>query len=368
MVDCNQYLEHEEKFKGLANIRFSFNNHPQVHGYDSQEMTPEQEAVEQEKQKEREVCLTSMAAFVQEHVRIHRKVLRTANCGDSYLWHYSDQRKSNDYQLRLLKLLPPLHNPSFLEEESMQQFCMNPDDTAFDFVERINTNDISIDREDLLPALSCHLCRCRALKFTIERQKDDLSRWAVKEKQEYDRQLNNGQVPTKPLVPLKSARLQFCTTGYGPQINSFQRFGDTLALDCYGQFPTNNYDDRIDEPVVCGWQWSLPRLDRLTILTYTAPLILYPDTLSRCPALEYLCLEDSITSLQHTDNIPSWSPTNFPHLQTLALKCTPARVFHPDTLHNTSDLETLCISIDHVGERHLIPPNQELGHLFGQDN
>lgn len=368
-MDCKRYLEQVEQFKVLANIQFSFEAQLQVDDFNSQEVVPEQVTGEQERQKEREEHVETMIALVQEHTRIHRKILRTANCLDSRLWRYSDQHDSDGYQLRLLKLLPPLHNPTALDGENMQQFCMNPDDTNLDFVERITTSGATIDLKDILATLSRSLCRCRALKYIcIDLHEDDLFLWAAKEKQEYDRQLSNGQVPSRPLVPVDSACLQFGKTDYGPQIDSFvQGFGDTLnSLDFYGQFLINDHGVPIGEPVVCGRQWNLPTLVRLTVVTYNAPLILDPDALSRCPILVALCLEDCMTDLQHTDSIPSWRPVVLPYLQFLTLKGTSARVFHPDTLHITSDLETLCISMDHIGGQHRIPPVQELQHLLGQ--
>ncbi|KAF9148698.1 hypothetical protein BG015_009552 [Linnemannia schmuckeri] len=369
VTDCKRYLEHIAQFKVLANIQFSFDIQLQVDGFSSQEVIPEQVVDRHARQKEREEHVESIVAFVQEHTRIHNKVLRTVNCLDSYLWRYSDQQESDDCQLRLLKFLPPLHNPTALNGKNMQQFCMNPDDTTLDFVERITTNGATIGLKDILTTLSRSLCRCRALKFiSIDLHEDDLFLWAAKEKREFDRQLSNGQVPTRPLVPVQSARLQFGKTGVGTQIDSFvQGFSATLnSLDVRGQYLVNNYDDSIDEPVVCGLQWSLPRLGRLTLMTFNAPLMLDPNALSKCPLLEALWLEDCATDLQVTNAIPSWPLAVLPHLKSLTLKGIPARVFHPDTFHITSELETLCISMDHIGGHHLIPPVQELQHMIAQ--
>ena len=94
----------------------------------------------------------------------------------------------------------------------------------------------------------------------INLHEDALFLWAAKEKQEYDRQLRNGQVPTRPLVPVKSAQIQFDKTGYWPQFDSFvQGFGDTLdSLELFGKC---DYSIPIGEPVVCDRQWNLPRLE-----------------------------------------------------------------------------------------------------------
>ncbi|KAK3824168.1 MAG: hypothetical protein JOS17DRAFT_833691 [Linnemannia elongata] len=370
VMDCKRYFEQVEQFKVLANIQFSFEAQLQVDAFSSQEEIPEQVTGEQERRKEREENVDTMIAFVQEHTRIHRKVLRTAKCVDSKLWLSSDEYDPDNYQFRLFKLLPPLHNPTVLDEETIQQFCMNSDDTNLDFVESITTSGVTTGLKDILATLSRSICRCRALRhICIDLHEDDLFQWATKEKQEYDRQVSNGQVPTRPLVPVESACLQFGKAGYGPQIDSFvQGFGDTLnSLDVYGRFLIKDDGVPIGEPVVCGRQWNLPALVRLTVVSFNAPLILDPDALSRCPVLMALDLKDCMPDLRHTDNISSWPPVALPHLWHLTLMGTSARIFHPDTLHSTSDLETLCLSMNHIRGQHSIPPVQELQHLLGQE-
>ena len=101
-------------------------------------------------------------------------------------------------------------------------------------------------------------------------------------------------------------------------------------------------------------------------MTYNVPLILDHDAHSRCPVLKTLYLEDCTTDLQHSDSILSW-PAVLPHLKFLTLNGTSARIFHPDTLHITSDLNTLCISMNRTGGHYHIPSIQDLQHLLGQE-
>ncbi|KAG0377271.1 hypothetical protein BGX24_006425 [Mortierella sp. AD032] len=369
VMDCQQYLDNVEQFKSLTHIRFTFDNQFDHNRFYSDGITPEEAtAREQERHKERIERLETMVAFVQEHTRMHRKVLQTANCYDTYIWEQPEQPLYDGYQLRLLKFLPPLHNPTSLIGDSIQQFCLNPEDTDLTFVERIYMDGSVGEKKDILDILSASLHRCRALRFlNLDLQGHDLFLWAVKEKQEYDHQRDNGQVPTKALVPIESARFQYDEPRYGSQIDSFiQAFGSTLdTFAITGQFVDNTFEDPVEEPVVCGRQWSLPELDHLTMMTYLAPLILEPDALADCPVLQHLSLEDSLNGTQVTANTPSWKAVILPRLNSLTLKGSPAWAFHPGTLHNTPKLDTLCLSMDHFGGEHAIPPIQELSHLSG---
>ncbi|KAF9136059.1 hypothetical protein BGW39_008022 [Mortierella sp. 14UC] len=369
VTDCQQYLDNVEQFKTLAHIQFTFDNQFQFNRFTPDEPTPEDTAREQELHRERVGHLETMVALVQEHTRIHRKVLRTASCHETYVWEQSEHPVYDGYQLRLLKFLPPLYNPTVLDGDSMLQFCLNPEDTNLGFVERIYVDGSLGDNKVFLDVLSSSLHRCRALRhINLDLQGDDLFLWAVEERQEHDRQRNNGQSPTKALVPIESARFQYDVPRYGPQIESFiQAFGSSLhSFAVNGQFVDQTFHEPVEEPVVCGRQWSLPKLDQLTMITYLAPLVLDPNALSDCPALQHLYLEDSLNGTQVSTNTPSWNAVVLPRLSSLTLKGSPALAFHPDTLYNTPELDSLCFSMDHHAGFHVLPPVQELSYLRGE--
>ncbi|KAG0272296.1 hypothetical protein BGZ95_011962 [Linnemannia exigua] len=144
--------------------------------------------------------------------------------------------------------------------------------------------------------------------------RDDLFLWAVKEKQEYDHQRDSRQIPANALVLIESARFQYDEPHYGSQIGSFiQAFGSNLGSSTIKrQFVFNTLEDPVEEPVVCGRQWSLPKLDHLPMVTYLAPLTLEPDSLADCLVLQNLFLDDSLNGIQVTTSTPSWKAVILP--------------------------------------------------------
>lgn len=92
-----------------------------------------------------------------------------------------------------------------------------------------------------------------------------------------------------------------------------------------------------------GKGWNLPRLHTLTATTSKGRLTIHPDALVGCPAVKDVTLQDSI-AVYPAVGISSRTPAHLPQLTTLNLSGTPAKLFHPDTLHSTVSLETLTLA------------------------
>ncbi|KAF9902135.1 hypothetical protein EC991_005248 [Linnemannia zychae] len=371
VTDCQRYLDDVEHLKSLAHIRFTFDG--QFHfGRSTSETEVEFTARERALLKERIGHMETMVAFVQMHTQMHRKVLRTANCYEVYIWDDPKRSIYDDYQFRLLKFLPPLYNPTTLDGQNIRQFYLNTEDTNLAFIERISMDGTLSDKKAFLNALSSSLHRCRALRYlNLDHLGDDkdLFQWAIEEKEEYDRQLNSNQTPTRVLIPIESAQLEFCVPRFGPQIDSFiQAFGSSLSsLTINEQYVNQTFEDIVGEPVVCGRQWNLPKMSQLVLLTHLAPLVLHPYALSNCPDLENLHLEDALNGTQVSTSNPSWKAAVLPSLTFLTLRGSPALAFHPDTLNYTPELASLDFSMNHHFGHHVLLPAQELSFLRGEE-
>ncbi|KAG0205790.1 hypothetical protein BGX33_007749 [Mortierella sp. NVP41] len=372
LSDCQRYLDRVEQFKALSTLEFVFDEQYEFFDFATQELTVEGWTRRRELLERLKTRMETMVEFVKEHTHAHRCVLQLATFDQSYIRHEMNRATIEDYQMRMLQYLPPLHNPTFLDAENLCQFALRADDTNVEFVEQIDTGGAVGYTNEILDTLSPFLRRCRALKsIDIQLLDDDLFRWAVQEKREFDRQRSRGEDPTKPLVPVESARIQFVRPGYGPQFDSIvQGFGDSLkTLHLNGQFVVDPFHEPVQQTAVFGRQWNLAKLKCFTARTYMAPLALEPDALLRCPALEYLILEDCITDTQTTADILPWKPAVLPHLKFVDIKGSPARSFHPDTLHSAPEVETLNIVMEDSGGYYNIPPMQELQYLgLGSDD
>ncbi|KAF9128617.1 hypothetical protein BG015_004312, partial [Linnemannia schmuckeri] len=177
--------------------------------------------------------------------------------------------------------------------------------------------------------------RCCALKtiYAVLFGNDPF-KWAVEERREHDAQLarSRSDTPTlsSSLVPVKIVILQFGGQIRGQPIDSIARgFGTTL--ESYSIAGWHMFGPHQHEPVVFGQGWNLPRLHTLTATTSEGRLTLRPDTLAGCPAVKKVTLQDS-------------KPAQLPQLTTLSLSGTPARLFHPDTLHSTVKLDMLTLA------------------------
>ncbi|KAF9093068.1 hypothetical protein BGX29_010122 [Mortierella sp. GBA35] len=86
-------------------------------------------------QEERTRHLEEMIVFVQEHRRQHPSVLRKARCANDRV---AREPCPDEYQLRLLQILPPLFKPQYLDHRSWAQFVASVASTDLTFVEFVD--------------------------------------------------------------------------------------------------------------------------------------------------------------------------------------------------------------------------------------
>lgn len=121
--------------------------------------------------------------------------------------------------------------------------------------------------------------------------------------------------------------------------------------------------------VAIGRGWEMPVLMHLNLIMVSERLILEPELLAHCPALQCLELRDSIGSYDVRE-IQTHQPSKPPELIKVFLSGTPALAFHPDTLHTTLALKTLAFGSPSSISRAFLPsvydslgeyPNLDLG-------
>lgn len=368
--DSGRFLERVGRFTRLMSVRFSFDKQHEFGKDWVERMIPEAKARELTFQEERRVHLEMMVQFVREHTRIHKGILRHATCENGYHlqgMHLLCQICPEDYQLALLDCLPPLYNPKVLDTDSLRQFAYKFRETNLEFVEEFENVYADEQTMDFLETKEPFLYRCRALRKVdmIAFGDKDLFEWAVLEKQEYDRLMNRGEVPERPLVQAEHVKIQFDQGGYGPQIDSIaQGFGNTLESLCVdwanGFSP---YGEPEQEPVAFGQHWHLPRLRTLTVNTRIAHLFLDPEALLGCPNVQEITLCDWMTDYAFT-GLPLWKHACLPELISLKMNGTAARTFHPDTLHNSPKLEVLYIGVGTDTGIDDIPDIRDVLHLL----
>ncbi|KAK3824167.1 MAG: hypothetical protein JOS17DRAFT_776841 [Linnemannia elongata] len=368
--DSGRFLERVGRFARLTSVRFLFDKQHEFGSDWVERMTPVAKARELKFREERRVHLETMVEFVREHTRIHKGVLRLATCENGYHLqgtHLLSQICPEEYQLALLDCLPPLYNPKVLDTDSLRQFAHKFRETNLEFVEEFENVYADAQTMDFLETKEPFLHRCRALRKVdmIAYGDTDLFGWAVLEKQEYDRLMNRGEIPERPLVKAEHISIQFDRGGYGPQIDSIaQGFGNTLESLCV-EWANGfiSYGEPEPEPVAFGQYWYLPRLRTLSVVTRIAHLFLDPVALLGCPNLQEIALCDWMTDYTLTE-LQLWERACLPELTSLKLNGTAARTFHPDTLHGSPKLEVLHIGVGTDTGIDDIPDIRDILHLL----
>ncbi|KAG0375370.1 hypothetical protein BGX24_009184 [Mortierella sp. AD032] len=309
----------------LADVTFVLDKNIRGVKYLNQMSVPTRQEVSTRLRAERIRHVEDMVLFVQEHKRLFPNVLATGRCIKERLCNVDCPE---EYQLRILQLLPPLIKPRSIDHNNWTQFITKAQDTNLSFVKSFE------------PA-------------------------------RYNADIAAGRLPQYALVPLRSFIVKGGRPFAGHQINDVAfAFSSTLeSIEISGQWrqlrsdqdgPDSTIDD--DEST-----WFLPRLSKLMadMGSMHSYLHLPPEFLSRCPRLVTVNLCDRLGEY-NLGNIHQWKPAALPHLTSLRLRGTPAASFHPDTLKNTPELVELRLGISrNRAECYYIPPPEQfigIGH------
>ncbi|KAG0311452.1 hypothetical protein BGZ97_011869 [Linnemannia gamsii] len=348
LSDVHQVLDRVERFKLLETFEVSIDKHLGIMEYMSQYLPPKDKALEDARRVEQDRHLETMVGFVQKHTSIHKGVLQSADLHDNRTLVGSNLPATYGYQQRMTKCLPLVHNPTALMgSRDFKKFLDTSEYINLSYLESFSNMLCCAHTNAILAQIPPFFHRCRSLKsiYTVIFG-DDPFAWAVQERREHNAQVarnqDNALTPQLSLVPVKEVVLKFGGQIRGQPIDSIAHgFGATL--ESYTMAGWRKFWPHQHEAAVFGQGWSLPRLHTLTATTARGRLTLHPDALVGCPAVKKVTLKDSVDAYPAVGT-PSWTPAYLPLLRTLELSGSPARLFHPNSLHSAISLEALTLA------------------------
>ncbi|KAF9352524.1 hypothetical protein BGX34_012114, partial [Mortierella sp. NVP85] len=384
LFDIERYIDHVSQFTSLSNVIFSDGNDTSLWIYSKDthgKWCVWDHTLKQKVETERHNRYsTGMLKFVQQHTLIHKNVLR-------YVEAYKYTTPELFFEIQAL--LPPLHNPQWIDGSNWTNFVGRMKDTNLSHVESITLHT----EHEVYPYYigwgenqekayeifrnQPFLPRCRVLKkLKMDTLGPDMFQWAVQEKKQMDeacyrKRIVRQQVSTQqhgyhnndlvPLVPLRSV-----TIGPKERLPPVQElddiafaFSDTLeelSMQIWW------YKDEDEFEVVYGRGWDLPHLRNLILGMRHFQLHFNMNGLGRCHALESVRLRDEIVLYNHQE-VRSWSPVSLPHLKELDLQGSPALHFNMDSLHHSPCLEILNLTMKSMHRkvgRYYMPSAEEL--------
>ncbi|KAG0367339.1 hypothetical protein BGX24_003277 [Mortierella sp. AD032] len=324
------------------------------------------------------MVMQELVRFVEEHTRIFKGRLKTAQGFDGVRWPRVLNTISESALRQINRLLPPLYKPTSITNKNWARLMEHPLATDLSDVRHIS---------GVKPAQWHHtirenfqiLQRCRSLKYldilSIGRES---FAWAVQEKRrslcmpgsrsvdcsggEHGSQSSPDTEPLE-LVPLENVMMY----GYDALTDEVDdiayAFSQTLrrlivlAADIQGPLQTIHFGR--------GWV-DLPLLTELDLKVHHHKLVLDPALLMCCPNVTLVIIADATVEYQYQDIEPCL-PAKLPHLQTLLLQGWSALTFDPATLLSTPTLKTFKVFADGNAEYTscFIPPLKELYRSFG---
>ncbi|KAF9347139.1 hypothetical protein BGX34_003382 [Mortierella sp. NVP85] len=330
---------------------------------------------------ERDHLFEAMVGFVQQHTSVHKHVLQQAVVPDLSFLPGTYRHSNEDIRLKIMSLLPPLHNPRSIDNRSWSELVARLPDTNLKYVQSITLVDFAgtISAEKtlaLLDSQSPFLPRCRFLDYLeMETLGPDMFHWAVLEKRQLDAKLQQEGIvrrylSSRPcghhsdLVPLRSIKISHKTP-----LKPVQELND-IAFAFSDSLEELIIDDKQDARraivtnlstipgVVHGYGWTLPHLRVLHFHALYSQLNFDVDALQRFCALESLVLVDCIRTYDHR-HIRSWPSVHLPQLKNLALAGSPALFFNLDSLHHSPCLEDLSLGMASLNNGFYIPPPED---------
>ncbi|KAK5821512.1 hypothetical protein F5H01DRAFT_403373, partial [Linnemannia elongata] len=423
LSDLQRYSGEMHRLRSLQRINFKQDQKLDYSGFLTQQLRLEKPEVLAQRRQQKEDLMEGMVEFVRIHTQRFPYVLLQADCPQENTWHGSHQIAPQTYIEQLNSYLPSLICPTFLDTTNWSQFIAKIETTdltrvqtvepprgdPIQWLERLRGQCVLYDRS--------FLQRCRELKkIDMISLGPNLFAWAPREKQErqeyYARQrtrsleaaaAGNTGSPTSssaqkfsllsepaPLPPppppppqlLEEVILRCYWEGLGTEIEDVAvSFPETLTKIVVqgprAQFAVPDHG-AMPEPRAIGETWlePLPRLKKLAIFKLEETFRMAPLLLSRCPALEELRIQDKATVYNCDQVLAFGVPRQYPapfslsepgtsRLKSIDLRGWSALCFHPETLRNTPELESLVLMTDHDRfMRNIIP---EPGVLLSYD-
>ncbi|KAG0316357.1 hypothetical protein BGZ97_007009 [Linnemannia gamsii] len=380
--DIGRYFRVIDQLASLEHVQFQMDE-----SLDSEQRTyfdvePEASDFTRMTKERKDAVMRDVIQFVKDLTRLFPGTVKTATFLDAVLWPQPRLSFSEETQLEVYRLLPPLARPMKLTASNWVQFMAHPRTMDLGAVKEIVCKDITSHSFGRLFEDSL-LQKCRALTLLdIPSLGLGSFAWAVQEKRELDALKNNNSKTYGPgsttllldtdrpayvqhgLAPLESVNIVAALKPFADEVDDIAfAFSETLttltahAATVVHQFPRTARFGR-------GWV-TLLRLKHLSLHAVNARLVIDRRLLSVCPNLESIHISDDTFQYQCQDLHPQLClPASLARLTNLTLAGWAALTFHPDTLHTTRDVTYL--DITHLGNGSCyIPPIEELNQSFG---
>lgn len=321
----------------------------------------------------------ALIQFVRDHTRRYPGRLRIASCSNGGLWCDLEQKWPEETKREILRLLPPLRNPTSLRRDNIQHVILHLDMTDLSHIQEINCSR-SFSSSPWFTAFrdNLHLIqRCRALKsLAMDTLGPGTFKWAVQEKKALENGkgvswLDKGQSAylylEHGLVPLEKVHLK---EGAGEPLTDelddiVFAFNRTLKSIKFSSLYLSSLPSR---PIHLGRGWvELAALECLSF--YTRGLVLDRQFFKLCPNLKSASLYDGSDPNRYQD-IMACLPADLPSLESLSLIGWCAFQLHPATFYSTPNLRELTVGSRKKGDLSYFTPvnNAPHGSLHFQDN
>ncbi|KAG0295208.1 hypothetical protein BGZ96_012310 [Linnemannia gamsii] len=377
IMDIGRYVTLVPRLKVLSKVIFLLDKGFQTRATLRRTKTlAEEEQLEAQRAK-RNLGFEEAVSFVQGHRQLFPHALKIAQCHKNPSASHDDCPE--EYNLRILKLLPPLNKPAILDQYNWTQFVAKAQDTDLSLVKTIRPWESSFNQPPYEAAVTDgpFLHRCRVLEI-IEMCSlaDDAFQWAVDERKQHEADLAAGRPNhQRRLVPLRSFDFDYQQPSFGRQVNdvafAFNRTLEKIRIS--GNLWTDLTDDERRREFLIGGGveggesaesccWDLPQLSELKVCFRGILVRIHPDVVSRCPRLSHLLLTDYRVEYS-LNEVVYWTLAELPQLEGLSLMGSSAIAFHPEILHSTTQLKDLALEmpIRRDGSA-FIPPVADFGH------
>ncbi|KAF9151433.1 hypothetical protein BG015_006694 [Linnemannia schmuckeri] len=332
--DLGRYSRAVQRLRNLERLHFSLDK---VVDYDWDLFSDVTLDDRNETKARRDDLYQAVVQFVEDHTRYFPGRLKTVTFSDSGLWPPEEQSCPEETERVITQLLPPLHNPTSLNQDNLPHFAAHLDSTDLSHVREIVELQGPGSWYRTLRNNRQFLQRCRSLQsLFMEPLGPGAFTWAVQEKREFENgqgaHLEDGLVPLKN-VYLKESEDEQLTD----ELNDIAvAFSQTLRNIIVAMSPDPWHSPQTMN-IGQGWV-DLPALKDLMISATRNRLVMDSQLLQHCPNLASASFTDHTSEYQWEEFVPC-RPAELPKLE--ALRLTKAdntgRYFipEPETLERT---------------------------------
>jgi hypothetical protein len=361
--DLGRYSRAVDRLGNLERLHFLLDK---MVDYDWDHFSDVTTEVRDETKKRKDDLYQTVVQFVDDHTRLFPGRLKTVTFSDSGLWPAVEQSCPEITEREITRLLPPLHNPTHLNQDSLPHLAAHLDSTNLSYVREILDLQGPGAWFRTLRNKRQFLQRCRSLQnlFTVPLGEGAFS-WAVQEKRDFES--GQGAYLEDGLVPLKNVYLRESEDEQlTDELNDIAiAFSETLGSINLAMSPEPWHPSQTMN-IGQGWV-DLPKLTDFIISATRNRIVVDHRLLQHCPNLKNVSFTDHTSQYRWEDVVPC-QPAELPNLELLRLTGTSSLTFHPDTLHSTAALAHMYIETctDDTG-RFFIPEPEELQRSFGMN-